>query len=193
MARKFIQMGVTRARRYANHKGGKKYGEDGNELPRVELEDEGKAEAARIFGRVLEVVKGDEVYVRLLKEHKEMYPAVKKGRVKKTTGAQVGVGDKRKREVGEDKVEEKIKDLGDERPKKANRPKRKGGETTRTKKVEVKKDDDDGMGVKRDAGDEQLRETKRMKRNSGQKSGKATGGLQPNRPKLPRAVKHDSA
>ena len=37
MARKFLQMGWTRARRYANHKGGRKYDpESGQELPRVE-------------------------------------------------------------------------------------------------------------------------------------------------------------
>ena len=29
MARKFIQMGYTRARRYTNYKGGRKYNEDG--------------------------------------------------------------------------------------------------------------------------------------------------------------------
>lgn len=28
MSRKFIQMGMTRARRYANHKGGRKYAKD---------------------------------------------------------------------------------------------------------------------------------------------------------------------
>ena len=61
MARKFLQMGYTRARRYANHKGGKKYdgpvpddkkgvsGAHGRaELPRSP-EDPVKAEAARIF------------------------------------------------------------------------------------------------------------------------------------------------
>ena len=61
MARKFLQMGYTRARRYANHKGGKKYdgpvpegkkGQSGAhgraELPRSP-EDPLKAEAARIF------------------------------------------------------------------------------------------------------------------------------------------------
>jgi len=37
MARKFIQMGMTRAKRYANHKGGKKY-----EKSALELEKEGK-------------------------------------------------------------------------------------------------------------------------------------------------------
>lgn len=29
MARKYLQMGYTRARRYANYKGGRKYDEDG--------------------------------------------------------------------------------------------------------------------------------------------------------------------
>jgi hypothetical protein len=61
MARKFLQMGYTRARRYANHKGGRKYkgpvpeakkGQSGAhgraELPRS-VEDPQKAEAARIF------------------------------------------------------------------------------------------------------------------------------------------------
>ena len=61
MARKFLQMGYTRARRYANHKGGKKYdgpvpedkkglsGAHGrDELPR-QVEDPIKAAAAQIF------------------------------------------------------------------------------------------------------------------------------------------------
>jgi hypothetical protein len=47
MARKYLQMGYTRARRYANHKSGRKYDENGEVLPRVE--DPIKAEAARIF------------------------------------------------------------------------------------------------------------------------------------------------
>ena len=33
MCRKFLEMGFTRARRYANHKDGKKYGKDGKVLP----------------------------------------------------------------------------------------------------------------------------------------------------------------
>ena len=33
MCRKFLEMGFTRARRYANHKDGKKYGKDGKILP----------------------------------------------------------------------------------------------------------------------------------------------------------------
>lgn len=34
MARKFLQMGWTRARRYANHKSGKKYSEEHLEIPK---------------------------------------------------------------------------------------------------------------------------------------------------------------
>ena len=61
MARKFLQMGYTRARRYANHRGGRKYdgpvpddkkGQSGAhgraELPR-QAEDPVKAASARIF------------------------------------------------------------------------------------------------------------------------------------------------
>lgn len=48
LARKFLQMGFTRARRYANHKGGRKYAPSGEELPRAP-EDPVKAESARIF------------------------------------------------------------------------------------------------------------------------------------------------
>lgn len=49
MARKYLQMGFTRARRYANHKGGRKYDpKSGEELPRIP-EDPIKAESARIF------------------------------------------------------------------------------------------------------------------------------------------------
>lgn len=48
MARKFLQMGWTRARRYSNHKGGRKYDKQtGEELPRTT--DKVKAEAAAIF------------------------------------------------------------------------------------------------------------------------------------------------
>jgi len=47
MARKFLQMGWTRARRYANHKGGRKYDKQtGVELPRTE--DKEKAEVVAV-------------------------------------------------------------------------------------------------------------------------------------------------
>jgi hypothetical protein len=47
MARKFLQMGYTRARRYANYKGGRKYDEDGDVKERQN--DSEKAESAAIF------------------------------------------------------------------------------------------------------------------------------------------------
>lgn len=85
MARKYLQMGFTRSRRYANHKGGKKYdgpvpankkGQSGahgrTELPRSP-EDPAKAESARIFYAAYERAKNDPDYLRLKLEHKEKY------------------------------------------------------------------------------------------------------------------------
>lgn len=76
MTRKFIQMGYTRARRYANHKGGKKYTvpkrKGGKQIPRLEVQDQDpdKVEAARIFKQVLdEHVWTNDKYVRLREEH----------------------------------------------------------------------------------------------------------------------------
>jgi hypothetical protein len=67
MARKFIQMGWTRARRYANHKGGRKYAEDGKTvLPRED--DPVKAESARIFYERYVAVRDDPEYARLREE-----------------------------------------------------------------------------------------------------------------------------
>ena len=51
MARKFLQMGVTRARRYANHPSGTKYGPDGKVLPLSDSRwTSEKAKSAEIFG-----------------------------------------------------------------------------------------------------------------------------------------------
>lgn len=50
MARKFLQMGFTRARRYANHKSGRKYRSDGTVLLQEEdWKDSEKAQSAKIF------------------------------------------------------------------------------------------------------------------------------------------------
>jgi hypothetical protein len=50
MARKFFQMGYTRARRYANYKGGRKYDQDnGYKLQERGTGDPEKAESAAIF------------------------------------------------------------------------------------------------------------------------------------------------
>jgi hypothetical protein len=50
MARKFLQMGYTRARRYANHRSGKKYDEQGKvRAQEPDALDNEKARAARVF------------------------------------------------------------------------------------------------------------------------------------------------
>lgn len=72
MARKFIQMGYTRARRYANHKSGRKY----HPTTGVRLPDEpdpAKAESARIFRETLQRVKDDPVYQARKAEHKARF------------------------------------------------------------------------------------------------------------------------
>ena len=60
MARKFLQMGFTRSRRYANHKGGRKYDAEGNERPRET--DERKARSAEAFRAWLDRAKVDRKY-----------------------------------------------------------------------------------------------------------------------------------
>lgn len=74
MARKFLQMGYTRARRYANYKGGKKYkgpvpedkkgvsGAHGREQKERSPEDPEKAEAARIFKEKWDQARANEDY-----------------------------------------------------------------------------------------------------------------------------------
>lgn len=78
MTRKFIQMGVTRSRRYANWSGGKKYtGEVDERGKKITVEkgpeDEIKAESARIFGDVLKEVQENTEYKRLAERHRVMY------------------------------------------------------------------------------------------------------------------------
>jgi hypothetical protein len=71
MARKFLQMGWTRARRYANHKDGRKYDADGSVLPAAE--DPEKAESARIFYEMYMRAKNDPYYIVRKAEHKRLY------------------------------------------------------------------------------------------------------------------------
>jgi Domain of unknown function (DUF4385) len=71
MARKYLQMGFTRARRYANHKSGRKYDAEGHELPREE--DPIKAESARIFYELYQQAKTDPEYMQLKKAHQQTY------------------------------------------------------------------------------------------------------------------------
>jgi hypothetical protein len=71
MARKFLQMGWTRARRYANHRGGRKYGDDGEVLPIDE--DPVKAEAAAVFREAYLRARDDPLYKRLRDEHRRKH------------------------------------------------------------------------------------------------------------------------
>jgi hypothetical protein len=70
MTRKYIQMGMTRARRYANHKGGRKYGADGKQLEKwtdddVDGKRREKEEASEIFKEYWRRCIALETYVQL--------------------------------------------------------------------------------------------------------------------------------
>ena len=72
MARKFLQMGFTRARRYANHKSGRKYSSDGTVLPQEEdWKDSEKAQSAEIFFEYYSKAKGNATYLELKEIHKK--------------------------------------------------------------------------------------------------------------------------
>lgn len=72
MARKFMQMGYTRARRYANHKSGRKYdAETGELLPNEE--DPVKAQAAQVFKEKLALLNANSKYQLLKAAHREQY------------------------------------------------------------------------------------------------------------------------
>jgi hypothetical protein len=70
MARKFVQMGYTRSRRYARHRSGRKYDRDGVELP---LEpDVEKQRSAVVFKRAWDRIRSDRDYQRLKQRHRSM-------------------------------------------------------------------------------------------------------------------------
>ena len=72
MCRKFLEMGFTRARRYANRKDGKKYNDDGSIKPQEPdaLTSE-KAKSARIFKEFRDKVAKDPVYVEMRKHWRD--------------------------------------------------------------------------------------------------------------------------
>jgi len=72
MARKFLQMGYTRARRYANHPGGRKYAPGTRDVLPFK-EDEMKAAAAQIFREKCDRIKTDPEYQRLTRLHRERF------------------------------------------------------------------------------------------------------------------------
>ena len=72
MCRKFLEMGFTRARRYANHKDGKKYDAEGNIKPQEpDALTSLKARSARIFKEVRDKVTSDSVYQNMRKLWRE--------------------------------------------------------------------------------------------------------------------------
>ena len=69
MCRKFLEMGFTRARRYANHNSGKKYDSEGNIRPQEPDHATSKyAQSASIFKKMRNIVAKSDTYVNMRKE-----------------------------------------------------------------------------------------------------------------------------
>ena len=70
MCRKFLEMGFTRARRYANHNSGRKYKRGTRDiLPQEKDHATSKyAQSATIFKKVRDIVAKNEIYVKMRKE-----------------------------------------------------------------------------------------------------------------------------
>ena len=73
MCRKFLEMGFTRARRYANHNSGRKYKKGTKEiLPQEKDHATSKyAQSATIFKKIRDIVAKDEIYVTMRKAWRE--------------------------------------------------------------------------------------------------------------------------
>ena len=72
MCRKFLEMGFTRARRYANHKDGNKYDSNGKVKPQEkDWATSEKAKSARRFKEFRDLVTKDEFYITLRKQWRE--------------------------------------------------------------------------------------------------------------------------
>ena len=72
MARKFLQMGFTRSRRYANYKGGKKYKNDYETFVKGSGDPQ-KIESASIFFAKWKEAEAEPKYAKLKKEWQEKY------------------------------------------------------------------------------------------------------------------------
>jgi hypothetical protein len=76
MCKKYLHMGFTRSRRYANHKDGKKYSEDGSILPQEkDWETSEKAQSARLFYEYWVKARTNKNYLKL----KEKFTLFKNG------------------------------------------------------------------------------------------------------------------
>ena len=72
MCRKFLEMGFTRARRYANHRDGKKY-KNGKILPQEpDAMTCDKAKSASIFKKYRDRVTKDKIYIEMRKNWREI-------------------------------------------------------------------------------------------------------------------------
>ena len=72
MCRKFLEMGFTRARRYANHKDGNKYDSNGKVKPQEkDWATSDKAKSAKIFKDARSRVTTDPKYIQMRKEWRE--------------------------------------------------------------------------------------------------------------------------
>ena len=73
MARKFLEMGFTRARRYANHNSGRKYDKNGKILPQEkDWATSRYAVAANIFKKKRDRVAKDLIYKKYRKDWREL-------------------------------------------------------------------------------------------------------------------------
>ena len=71
MCRKFLEMGFTRARRYANHKDGKKY-KNGKILPQEkDWATSEKAKAAKVHKKFRDIITHDPIYIKMRKQWRE--------------------------------------------------------------------------------------------------------------------------
>ena len=85
MCRKFLEMGFTRARRYANHKDGKKY-KNGKILPQEkDALTSQKAISARIFKTYRDLCTTDEYYIQLRKKWRDNELVVSRQTSQRTT------------------------------------------------------------------------------------------------------------
>lgn len=74
MARKFLQMGFTRARRYANHASGNKYTKNGSvRQQEADWKTSQKAQSAAIFKQHYDRARQNKTYLYLKKQHTERH------------------------------------------------------------------------------------------------------------------------
>ena len=75
MARKFLQMGFTRARRYANHASGTKYSDSGAVRKQAtDWKSSEKAQSAAIFKTYYDKARTNTTYLALKKNHQSITP-----------------------------------------------------------------------------------------------------------------------